>query len=221
MTYQVDLDRVAELHSQGLTNRKIAAQLNVPHWIIANRLRQLGLETNGRKRGVREVDGDQAKCSVCGGWFPIDSFPKGRSGKSDWYYLTYCSGCRHAQMNERLNSNVETFIADKWQRLRVRSKRIGALFLISKNDFLDQWRSQGGICFYTDIPLIARAGEGKHPNSVSIDKIVPHLGYVSGNVVFAANRVNSMKHDASLDEMALWMPSWHERAIAHLAKDGI
>lgn len=37
--------------------------------------------------------------------------------------------------------------------------------------------------------------------SPSVDKIVPEKGYVKGNVVWMSYRANSLKTDASLDEL--------------------
>lgn len=37
--------------------------------------------------------------------------------------------------------------------------------------------------------------------------------YVSGNVVFCINKVNTCKNDLSLEEIEKWMPSWYERII--------
>ncbi len=68
---------------------------------------------------------------------------------------------------------------------------------------------QGGKCFYTDTPL--SFGGGSWTSKCSIDRIVPSLGYVEGNVVLCCSRINTIKSDISLDEMELWMPGWRNR----------
>jgi hypothetical protein len=39
------------------------------------------------------------------------------------------------------------------------------------------------------------------PHSPSLDRIDPSLGYVRGNVVVVSHRANSIKNDASIDEL--------------------
>jgi hypothetical protein len=45
------------------------------------------------------------------------------------------------------------------------------------------------------------SGGEKPPNTASIDRIIPSLGYVRGNVVVVSWRANSLKKDATLKEM--------------------
>ncbi len=44
---------------------------------------------------------------------------------------------------------------------------------------------------------------GVSPNSPSLDRIIPHLGYVPGNVLVISNRANIIKNDANLSELKL------------------
>jgi hypothetical protein len=60
------------------------------------------------------------------------------------------------------------------------------------------------VCPILGIPLFQNLDTGKHgpsPNSPSLDKIRPELGYVAGNVQVISNRANTMKQDASLEEI--------------------
>lgn len=44
-------------------------------------------------------------------------------------------------------------------------------------------------------------GNEDHASSPSIDKIVPALGYVSGNVAWISRKANALKNDATLDQL--------------------
>jgi len=46
--------------------------------------------------------------------------------------------------------------------------------------------------------------KGYHPNHPSIDRIIPSLGYVVGNVWIISRRANVMKNDASLEELQMF-----------------
>lgn len=61
-------------------------------------------------------------------------------------------------------------------------------------------------CPALNIPL-ARGGKGS-PNGPELDRLVPALGYVVGNVQWISRRANCMKSDATLEEvdaLAAWL----------------
>lgn len=214
----MDTTELTKLHASGLSNRQIATTMGYSHRTVGDNLKKLGLSPNGRRRATRLIDGDLSMCSVCGLWKNTTDFAKGRSGRSDWYYLTYCKSCRRVQQRNRVNSDIEVYMLDKWRRTKVRAGLSGVIFTITRDEWMHQWNEQRGLCFYTDIELVGRVGEGAHPNSVSADKVIPELGYVLGNVVFCANRINTIKNNASLEEMKRWMPDWFERIDMWRAK---
>lgn len=58
-------------------------------------------------------------------------------------------------------------------------------------------------CPILGIPLVLGIKQGGSPNSFSLDRIDNKLGYVKGNVQVISKRANSIKSDASLDEILL------------------
>jgi len=57
------------------------------------------------------------------------------------------------------------------------------------------------ICPILGLKLKYNEGTGPKDNAPSIDRIIPELGYVKGNVVMISNRANRIKSNASLDDM--------------------
>jgi hypothetical protein len=59
-------------------------------------------------------------------------------------------------------------------------------------------------CPVLGMPLVyvARTGGGAAQNSATIDRVIPALGYVVGNVAIISHRANSIKRDATPDELA-------------------
>lgn len=51
-------------------------------------------------------------------------------------------------------------------------------------------------------------GKGVKPNTPSLDKIVPDLGYVKGNVRVISFRANAMKQNSTLEEFLLMAKNW-------------
>lgn len=50
-------------------------------------------------------------------------------------------------------------------------------------------------------PLLGVRLERKGPYAPSLDKIIPSLGYVPGNVLVISRRANAIKHNATLQEL--------------------
>ena len=77
---------------------------------------------------------------------------------------------------------------------RIRAEQYGVPFSITEMDLVFP-----AVCPILNVPL--RVGGG--PFAPSLDRIKPELGYVSGNIQIISKRANSMKNDATLEEMIL------------------
>lgn len=86
-----------------------------------------------------------------------------------------------------------------WCNAKYRAKREGLPFTIKREDIVVP-----EFCPVLGIPIAASKGvRGVSPNSPSVDRIIPHLGYVPGNIAVISMRANSLKSDASADELEL------------------
>lgn len=87
---------------------------------------------------------------------------------------------------------------------RHRAKKQGLPFNITIDDIVIP-----EVCPVLGIQLECNAGTGSaKQNSPSLDKIIPELGYVVGNVQVISYLANVMKHDATpkqLIDFALWV----------------
>lgn len=54
------------------------------------------------------------------------------------------------------------------------------------------------VCPVLGVPMLPGSG---HDYTPSLDKVIPSLGYVRGNVVWMSNRANRIKNDATLEEL--------------------
>ena len=79
--------------------------------------------------------------------------------------------------------------------IRLRAKKKGLPFDISLDDLVFP-----DTCPVLGIPIRARSGAFSD-NSPSIDRIIPALGYVKGNVAIMSYRANRIKCHASLAEL--------------------
>lgn len=78
---------------------------------------------------------------------------------------------------------------------KTRAKRYNVPFSITADDF-----DIPELCPVLGVKL-ERAKVKMTRNSVSLDRIIPELGYVPGNIIVVCMRANSIKQDASPDEI--------------------
>ena len=65
------------------------------------------------------------------------------------------------------------------------------------------------VCPALGIKLDPKARRGR-PNALSLDRIIPALGYVKGNIAVLSTRANAIKRDATAEELeaiAAWVRS--------------
>lgn len=97
-------------------------------------------------------------------------------------------------------------------RIKSRAKRSGIPFNLEVEDIVIPDR-----CPVLGIPIVQNQGrQGYFPDSASVDRIVPKLGYVKGNVRVISQRANQLKSDATLEEMRLVLADLERLADAHI-----
>ena len=98
---------------------------------------------------------------------------------------------------EYFKNNREKYLY--WQ-VKGRALRGGLPFNLEPEDLVIP-----DVCPVLGIPLFRNTG-GKRPtaNSPSVDRIIPELGYVKGNIQVISQRANVMKNDASPDELSIF-----------------
>jgi hypothetical protein len=80
-----------------------------------------------------------------------------------------------------------------------RAKEKGLPFNIDIEHLLTIFPSDG-LCPALNIPMVWGGGMDRN-NSPSLDRHVPSLGYVRGNVAFISNKANRIKSDATTEEV--------------------
>jgi len=208
---KVDVEYLRKLHFEGKGNREIARIIGVHHSTVNNHLKKLGLVCNTANQPIDMVSDTEARCKKCSKIKPLKEFQFGRKGQKYEYRFSYCNDCRKKQNYLSLNSDINKFLSNTFNRLKIRAKNNNIPFSITKKDYIAQYNIQNGQCFFSDEKLLCQVGNSLSRNSLSIDKLIPHIGYVPGNIVFATHRINTCKCDLSMEEMAKWMPEWYYR----------
>lgn len=152
------------------------------------------------------------ECRKCNNTFSIAEFPKYKEGK---YTSHVCRACRNAYTYEWARCNQDSRLESQRKyresdyrksmlsRVKYRAKKENIPFNLSIDDipFLK-------ICPVFNVPFtFGKKGVPKHW-SPSLDKIIPMLGYVKGNVQVISYLANCMKQDATpeqLNQFAEWV----------------
>lgn len=204
-------EELRDLHRQGMTNRQIAKIFGVHHDTIGYRLRKLELPYNREpKKSIKMVSDTEAECSKCHQVVDVNEFVLHRPEGKYPYRSSYCNVCRAKQLKVRLHSSIEVYLRDRLSRIKTRCTAKGMPFDLTYEDLIALYRLQQGFCFYTDVELNWHKKTTKR-DRLSVDKIIPSLGYVMGNVVLCTHRANTVKADLELEEIKEWLPGWYAR----------
>lgn len=178
---------------------------------------------------VRQIAGpNQTKvCFICGRDLPLEAYSKGTGMYGRRSICKECDRNLHNTPEARERRRLRRIERrNTVAGLREREKQTDLLRLQNNEDAYKKYIIRSakrralsqGIPFdidYTDIsipeycPLLGiklnkHIGEGKlYNDSPSLDKIIPKLGYVKGNVWIISNKANRIKSDATIEELEL------------------
>jgi hypothetical protein len=101
------------------------------------------------------------------------------------------------------SSTLEGHVTETLNRAKGRAKKQNVPFAVTLEYLVSIAPKK---CPILGIELAwGRKGEtGYRHDSPSLDKIVPELGYVAGNVQWLSNKANTMKHNATPEELKLF-----------------
>ena len=104
---------------------------------------------------------------------------------------------KYLKDKETRHNNEDSIKKAILRTAKARAKKKGIVFDITIDDF-----NLPDKCPLLGIPLAVNY-DISSDNSYSLDKIIPELGYVKGNVWIISNKANAIKSNASLEELQL------------------
>ena len=142
----------------------------------------------------RKTDGRQSRCKICKS--VLRDRRKAIRDNQNWRKL-----------------NPESLMI---QRAQQRAKKQGCLCILSKKDIVIP-----EICPILGIPLKGSLGNASK-NSPSLDRIIPALGYTRGNVQIISYQANTMKNNATPEEILAfgkWAVKNYESPLLSASRD--
>lgn len=156
-------------------------------------------------------------CNVCKIEKPFDDFGKEERRKSG--YRSTCKPCeryRTKVFREQNPDHGKKWVSENKDKVRKIKQRqhhshsmaqhlwIGAKRRARENNYPFDIEIEDIVvpefCPLLNIPMF-KVGKVKTSNSPSLDKVIPSRGYVRGNIQVISFRANSLKSDATLDEL--------------------
>jgi len=142
-----------------------------------------GVNVNGHSKGIRRM------CKICQNAENRASFYRNRPARRKAQKKWEKKQAQAAQHDPVIHAK---FIVES-ARARARRKKLP--FNLTYTDI-----SIPEVCPVLGIPLIRGVG-ALSDNSVSIDKIIPSLGYIPGNVIIISYKANRIKSSATPEEL--------------------
>jgi hypothetical protein len=137
---------------------------------------------------------DQEKfCNVCGESKKAEDFYRNRKGLHSSCKVCYVARNKDYQKRYRSNNRFSV----RMRSCRARAKELSLPFNLTTEYLEEIWT---GTCpaFGTRLDLSALRQQEGH---AQVDRIIPELGYVKGNVVWLSERANRIKDNATLSDL--------------------
>lgn len=170
---------------------------------------QCAAKDRGRKRTEKrkqELESGFQKCSHCKDRKPISLFYANASSSTGLGNV--CKVCDGIKRNERekarASADIRFFFKKTFKLLKSQRLKNGRECVISVDDLVSMWESQGGLCAITGEQMTHIRGKGKIVTNVSVDRIDSSKGYTKDNVHLVCMIVNFMKNSFSYDDLVLW-----------------
>ena len=164
-------------------------------------------------------------CSKCKKEFPANGehFFK-HSQRKDGLH-SWCKPCCKEGNQKSLRKKYSTFegrITTFLRTCKTSAKKRNQEFSLTRQDFLDMWEKQNGICVYSGIPMELAPNTLK---SVSVERVNNDTGYTPENTVLVTNAVNKMKSNMKGEDffefckqVTIWMSDKNLNRVVNFTK---
>ncbi len=162
----------------------------------------------GHTKPVAEFVKNRGTCKVCRKTYQRGYYEAHRAEFSEQHRAYYSDPVNRARRLATMRA-PENQVRMLLNRIRARAASEGLPFDLTAADIFIPTHCP---IFGTPLRLPGNGGAGgtAQPDTASLDRIVPELGYVRGNVEVVSLRANRLKNDATAEEherIAAWMRS--------------
>jgi len=149
---------------------------------------------------------DSRECLSCLQVKPANEFGRysARLGRPCAGRLRYrCLACEAVEtaigkLRRREADPMKTWVSVRLSDAKIRAKKGNLLFSLTKEILHRLWSDT---CAYCNKRMVLHEASGKLQNVATLDQLIPGEGYTENNVVVCCARCNTIKSDASIDEV--------------------
>lgn len=138
--------------------------------------------------------------------FHVKRYHYQQNGKTS-SYENKCKGCRsiyNLEWRTNLKKDHVKYIKHSMVGIKSRAMATNVPYDIDSDFLCWQLEKQSNLCYYSgeplDFTLAIEKRNSPHRNFPSVDRLIPELGYVRGNVVWSLYKINRMKNDLKFEE---------------------
>lgn len=139
-------------------------------------------------------------CHVCRQYLPVENFNMAggnkysiRNGRDKRCYKCKRKQNLKARQNYSDEVRLRKTLQERWLSARERANQKGIPFTITKDDLLNIWNKQQGLCKISKIPMTCEMDSGRVYTNISVDQIKPGKGYTLDNIQLVCSAVNQLK----------------------------
>lgn len=152
------------------------------------------------------VKDGKKRCFKCKTWMDYGEFPKcprasGGVGKM-------CKKCHNSHpsvikyeinrldvRSKLFDNDIKSYLTKRCYATKNQAKYKQVPFNLTSEYLINQWETQNGKCFYTNLPMVSHGKDfgWQRWDAPSLDRLEPDKGYIEGNVVWCCFGVNSFK----------------------------
>lgn len=160
-------------------------------------------------------------CPICNSEFYLKPYHKKRykgpfvcSRKCRGELLkTHYSGKQNP--NYRYEDELTKFLAVRVNDIKRRSFEKNIPFDLTVDFMKELYDNQKGLCYYSQIPMKLTSTNWKMKgqadiDAMSVDKIIPELGYTKGNISLCCSGINKLKGNTSPEELKYFLQQLKE-----------
>ena len=135
-------------------------------------------------------------CTSCNTTKPVSEFSRRNNSKNG--YQSKCKPCSKvfvAEYKKTRRGHLSSYLADSKQRAKEKNLAFNLDLKYLESIIVD-------ICpVFKTVFDWGRDNKGQGNERPSLDRIIPELGYIKGNVAFISMKANTIKQDATAEDL--------------------
>lgn len=156
-------------------------------------------------KSQRLLDNNIWVCSSCGRELEltkINFYKRTDSPTGFAYRCKNCVGKDPSRYDRKSDSeNLKQYLKETLNGIKQRARKKNLNCDLTLEFLLDLYHKQNELCAISGLKMTHALCKGRVKTNISVDRIIPSIGYIKDNVQLLCNIINVMKSDMTIDEL--------------------